>query len=43
MAHIKQVEQSLFAMGSIDGQATDINSVHGGSAINSEAGEDSQD
>ena len=37
MAHIKQVEQSLFAMGSIDGQAGDLNSVQ----AQSDAGSDS--
>lgn len=40
MAHIKQVEQSLFAMGSIDASAAsaDLNSAYGGA--NSD-GEDS--
>ena len=37
MAHIKQVEQSLFAMGSIDGQAGDLNSVHNNSDAGSES------
>ena len=39
MAHIKQVEQSLFAMGSIDASA-DLNSAFNGG---NEDGEDSQE
>lgn len=43
MAHIKQVEQSLFALGSIDASA-DLNSAYNsGGGANSENNEDSQD